>query len=597
MSPQPGEDVTPAGLRDRWRDACWSGDAGVELVTLEAWLSTSAEWADRATRDPQSLPPGDWAAAAELERVARWPTVRAGQPPTVEATERPVVFARAAGDAVELELAAQGLATDLLRLRPDEAARDAVVKQARRAGGTRRQRARACLNAAWAVRSAQGPEAVRWGQEGLALLGPVGPDDPRPDREIALHLLQQAGEFLPWPEKSVMARSMLGLLGPGEHPAWRARILRRLWATAVENHAPEADGILQECVAAAIASARARSMMEVGAGLLSAARFAEIPARRIVDPLRRLALAADPRENPQAAVTVEGFLLEVLLALGDDRAAHSVGREALATLEELRTGRTRALTCRATVADWDRWWATLAAPVATAAARLGRHDEAATLARRCVQVHRDHGSNPAAATTALELASYRQDGGDHTAALAALELAAELAQDEPDRDLQAHAWARRAQVTLELHGPQAGIEACIRAERRITSLAGQATDPLERGLVMWEALDVRRLHAEILAGRGELAAAAAHLDGVADGFLTHGYPGQAGEALVVAGHYLSSLGDVHAAEATWRRAITVTADETDAWIHRQAVDVLAAWLTDRGRAAEAERLRAENASN
>lgn len=108
---------------------------------------------------------------------------------------------------------------------------------------------------------------------------------------------------------------------------------------------------------------------------------------------------------------------------------------------------------------------------------------------------------------------------------------------------------------------------------------------------MWEALDVRRLRAEILADRGELRQSLACLEGVADGFLTHGYAAQASEVLVVSGHYLVALGDESHAQAAWRRAIEVATDDDDQWIRREAVSVWSDWLIGQGRDDEATQIR------
>lgn len=580
----------PRVLRDAWRGACWRGDPRVELASLERWRALSPDWEQRAQGDDAGSVPADtWLAAGEVERAAAFPAISTGCVGVV--LDRVITFASAVGDPVELDLARQGVATDRLRACPAiPELHEQVFELAEARRGTPVQQARACLNAAWVSR-ADRDAAVSWGREGLSRLGPVTLADDHAMRELNLHLLQQASEFLPWPEQSVMAQSMLALLAPGEHPAWRARILRRLWNAALQHSAEVARPLLLDAVEAAIASRRGRTMWEIASALVTCVQFRDLPPTVVVEHLRRLSEAADHGQDLLAAVHIKSYLVEVLAQDHDDAGALRVGESALASLGQLRGGDRMSGGRMVSAAEWSTLWASLAATVAHAAGNVDRHDQAVSLAAESVTIHTELGYHLMAATTALELAEYRTSAGNLDAALEALDTARELAGREGDRDLQARAHARVPSVVLARDGALEALDACDTAQASIEALLDGLDDPLERGLVVWEAMDLRRLRAEILADAGGLRQAVEALDGVADRFLENGYSPQAAEVLVVTGHYLAALGDDDGANDAWSRAVDVADEYGAAWIRREAVAVWADWLSARGRHDEAAALR------
>ncbi len=617
--PRPGHPVT---RRDAWRDACWQGDAHTEAAVLHQWRLDAD---DVVAAGP---PDGDhttfWLAAFELERAAGWPAVRDRR--TGEAQPRLHQLERIAArieDPVEAVLAKQAVDTDRLRsLRELDWQLCARVERAVHecACGSPGQRARAALNAAWATKRFHHESSRRWAQHGLAELGPVSRDTERPRRELALHLLQQAGAFLPSEEQVVLTASMLNLLAPEEYPMWRARTLLRRWAAQQDTDPDGATHSLSSAVAAAARSARARTIWEAGSQCALGATMRHLPETQAARYLRILLSAARSCADPLAPQHIRGFLVEQLVAIEEFREADEVGSAALAALESMASDPPQYEGGTVPVAQCWSMWAVIARSVA--AARVGRDgsgkDErcarpvhagpadvagAAQLLRRCALIHESTGQLGQAALVSLELAHVHRGAGQTGAALTALLEAVAFARRGGDRDLQARAYAVMPAVAWSGEGSLAALAACDSSEKAIDALLAEIDDApaedfpddhdraLERGLVMCEALELKRDRAEILAEAGGLTQALDALDGVDGEFLDTGYDAQAAEVMMTRGYYLAQLGRREQAEAAWQDAAAVAAANRLPWLLEDVLSVWTGYLRTEGRVQEADLVR------
>jgi tetratricopeptide (TPR) repeat protein len=276
----------------------------------------------------------------------------------------------------------------------------------------------------------------------------------------------------------------------------------------------------------------------------------------------------------------------------------------LAELEEL-AGKKLMVEGRAVPAsECQSMWASLARPVAIARMRLGAAG-GAELLRRCTQLYADAGAYGQAAQAALELAEACQGMDATDDAMEALRDAVVWARRKGDRDLQARAYSAMPAVIWTGQGALAALSACDSSEKAINGLlrevdiapteefSDHADRALERGLVMWEALDLKRSRAEILAGAGGLPQAIAALDGVDVSFLDTGYVAQATEVLLTRGRFLAALHRAEEATAAWERAARLAQTKELGWMVHDVVAVWAGWLADRGEHAAADRVRRE----
>lgn len=609
--PKPGGDPPspdhPVSLRDAWRTACWSGDAMTEQGVLQRWRDISSHWIARAHAEDARVDDDTWSAAIDLERAARWPAVRDRRAADTASLLRDLVLLGTRHrDPVEVQLTQQAAATDRLRsLTHFDTDLLATVERVARecADGTAEQQARACLNAAWATRRYHHQHSRRWARQGLERLGPVDATANCQRRELALHLLQQAGAFLPASEQVILAKSMLALLARREYPAWQARILLRRWAAQMDDDPATATASLDQAVGAAARSLRGRTIWEIGSQVALGATMGDLPEQTAVQHLERLLVASESSGDPLVPSHIRGFLVEQLCATNAYHRADELGSRALADLEWL-AGEELMVEGRAVAApECLRMWASLARPVANARVRLGVAASGAALLRRSMQIYADACADGQAALTALELAEVCQGMDATEDAIAALRDAVVFAGRKGDRDLQARAYSAMPAVIWAGEGALAALSACDSSEQAIYGLlrevdtapneefADPADRALERGLVMWEALELKRSRAEILAGAGGLPQAIAALDGVDVEFLDTGYVAQATEVLVTRGRYLAALDRADEATATWERAARLAHAKELGWMVRDVVAAWAGWLTERGDHAQAELIR------